>query len=109
MELLGDVGHVESCFGPFADYVSVDGRWRGVKTTVSMLFEWVSKYVVFGGSGQLRNTRITKRRCNGLSWFRPIRSLCPIADNPYTQEHPKSGGLLQSVKEEEFGRGLAQC
>ena len=26
MELLSDVGHVESCFGPFRDSVSVDAR-----------------------------------------------------------------------------------
>jgi hypothetical protein len=27
MELLGDVGHVESCFGPFVGNVSVGARW----------------------------------------------------------------------------------
>jgi hypothetical protein len=26
MELLGDEGHVESCFGPFVDSVSVSAR-----------------------------------------------------------------------------------
>jgi hypothetical protein len=26
MELLGDIGHVESCFGPFGDSVSVGAR-----------------------------------------------------------------------------------
>ena len=26
MELLSDVGHVDSCFGPFGDSVSVDAR-----------------------------------------------------------------------------------
>jgi hypothetical protein len=26
MELLGDVGHVESCFGPFGDSVNVSAR-----------------------------------------------------------------------------------
>jgi hypothetical protein len=26
MELLGDVGHVESCFGPFEDGVSIRAR-----------------------------------------------------------------------------------
>ena len=26
MELLGDMGHVESCFGPFGDSVSVGAR-----------------------------------------------------------------------------------
>jgi hypothetical protein len=27
MKLLGDVGHVESCFGLFGDNVSVGARW----------------------------------------------------------------------------------
>ena len=27
MELLGDVGHVESCFDPFRDIVNVGARW----------------------------------------------------------------------------------
>jgi hypothetical protein len=26
MELLGDVGHVESCFGPFEDSANLDAR-----------------------------------------------------------------------------------
>ena len=29
---------------------------------------------------------------NGLSWFGPIDALRQAADDPYTQEHPKSGG-----------------
>jgi hypothetical protein len=74
-----------------------------------MLFESVLEYEVSGGSGGLRNIRITQRRGNGLSWFEPIRSLRPAADDPYTQEHLKSRGLQQSVKEEEFGRGLARA
>ena len=65
-----------------------------------MLFKLVSEYGVSGGSGGLRNTRITQRRHNNLSWFRSILSVCPIANDPYTQEHPKFGGLQQSVKEE---------
>ena len=73
---------------------------RGVKTAASMLFESVSEYGVSGGSDGLRNTRTTQRRRNGFSWFWPIRSLRPAADDYYTQEHPKSGGLQQSVKEE---------
>ena len=28
IELLGDVGHVESCFGPFGDGVSVGARFE---------------------------------------------------------------------------------
>ena len=27
MEILGDLGHVESCFGPFGDSVSVGARY----------------------------------------------------------------------------------
>ena len=65
---------------------------RRVETMVSMLFESVSEYEVSGGSGGLKNTRITQRRRNSLSWFGPIQSLRPTADDPYTQEHPKSGG-----------------
>jgi hypothetical protein len=26
MQLIGDVGHVESCFGPFGDIISVGAR-----------------------------------------------------------------------------------
>jgi hypothetical protein len=36
--------------------------YRGVKTIASMLFKSVSEYEVFGGSGGLRNTRITQRK-----------------------------------------------
>jgi hypothetical protein len=75
---------------------------HGVKTAASMLFESVSEYGVSSGSVGLRNTRIMQRRHNGLSWFGPIRSLCPAADDPYTQEHLKSRGLQQSVKEEDL-------
>jgi hypothetical protein len=32
MELLGDLGHVESSFGPFGDSVSVGARWCTVCT-----------------------------------------------------------------------------
>jgi hypothetical protein len=70
-----------------------------------MLFELVSEYGVSGGSGQLNNTRIMQRRHTGLSWFGPIRSLRPAADDPYTQEHPKSRRLQQSVKEEDLVGG----
>ena len=70
-----------------------DGGCRGVETTASKLFESVSEYGVFGGSGGLKNTRITQRKRNSLSWFRPIWSLRPAANDPYTQEHPKSREL----------------
>jgi hypothetical protein len=73
-------------------------RW--VETAAGMLFESVSEHEVFGGWGRLRNTRMTQRRHNSLSWFRPIWSLRPVADDPYTQERPKSGVLQQSVNEE---------
>ena len=63
---------------------------------------------VSGGSGGLKNTRITE----GTQRFilvQAIGALRPAADDHYTQEHPKSRGLQQSVKEEKFGRGLARC
>ena len=78
---------------------------RGVETTASMLFESVSEYGVFDSSGGLRNKRITQRRRNGLSWFEPIGSLHPAADDPYTQEHPKSRGLQQILKGEDLVGG----
>jgi hypothetical protein len=55
---------------------------------------------VSGGSGGLKNTRITEgtQRFNYRVWA--IGALCPAAD-PYTQEHPKSGRLQQSVREKE--------
>jgi hypothetical protein len=41
-----------------------------------------------------------------MQWFILVwanMDLCPAADDPYTQEHPKSaGGLQQSVKEEDL-------
>ena len=78
---------------------------HGVKTVASMLFESVSEYGVSDGSGGLKNMRIMQRRCNDLSWFRLIWSLHPVADDPYTQEHLKSKGLQQSVKEEDLVGG----
>jgi hypothetical protein len=58
-----------------------------------MLFESMLEYGVSSGSGGLKNTKITQRRRNDLSWFRPIRSQRAAADDSYTQEHPKSEGL----------------
>jgi len=58
---------------------------------------------VSGGSGGLKNTRITE----GTQWFILVwttGALRPAVDDPYTLEHPKSGGLQQSVRER-FGRG----
>jgi hypothetical protein len=38
MELLCDVGHLESCFGPFGDGVSVRARWvHGLRQTYHRL------------------------------------------------------------------------
>ena len=38
IELLGDMGHVESCFGPFGDSVSVGARYmRGLRETYHRL------------------------------------------------------------------------
>jgi len=38
MELLGDMGHVESCFGPFGDGVSVSARQvHGLRQTYHRL------------------------------------------------------------------------
>jgi hypothetical protein len=41
--------------------------YRGVETTISMLFELVSEYMFYGDSSGLKNTRIMQRRCNSLS------------------------------------------
>ena len=46
-------------------------------------------------------TQESQRGRNGLLWFGPISALCPAADDPYTQEHPKSRVLQQSVQEKE--------
>ena len=46
---------------------------------------------VSDGSSGLKNTRIAERT-QRLSWFGPIDALRLAADDPYTQEHPKSGG-----------------
>jgi hypothetical protein len=38
MELLGDVGHVESCFGPFGDSVSLSAKLvHGLRRTYRKL------------------------------------------------------------------------
>ena len=84
-------------------------KCRGVETVASKLFESVSEYGVSGGSGGLRKTRITQRRRNSLSWFRPIRSLHLAADDPYTQEHPKSRGVTIECIGRRVGRGVARC
>jgi hypothetical protein len=41
MELLGDIGHVKSCFGPFVDGVSVGARLvHGLRQT----YHWLRNY-----------------------------------------------------------------
>ena len=45
-------------------------------------------------------TQESQRGRNGLSWFGPINALHPEADDPYTQEHPKSGGYNRVYRRE---------
>jgi hypothetical protein len=74
---------------------------RGVKTTSSIVCSSDVRVRVFGGSGGLKNTIITEE----TQWFilvRAIGALCPAADDPYTQEHPKSRRLQLSVREREI-------
>jgi hypothetical protein len=62
-----------------------------VKTTTSIVVHGSVRVHVSGGSGGLKNTRITK----GMQQFilvRAIGALRPAADDSYTQEHPKSRG-----------------
>ena len=56
-------------------------------------------------------TQESQRGHNSLSWFRLIDALRPAIDDPYTQEHPKLGGVKTECIEdrERFGRGLARC
>ena len=61
-----------------------------------MLFESVSEYRVSGGSGGLRNTRITKRRRNSLS-------LLMILILKSTQNL----GVITECNGREFGRGVS--
>jgi hypothetical protein len=60
-----------------------------------------------GGSSGLMNTRITQRGHNGLSWFGPIRSLCLVANDPYTQKHPKSRGVTTECKGRDLVGGVS--
>ena len=75
---------------------------RGVGTAASIVVRIGVRVRISGGSGGLKNTRITERT-QRLSCFGPIDALRPVADDPYTQEHLKFGGYNQSV--ERFGRG----
>jgi hypothetical protein len=60
MELLGDEGHVESCFGPFGDGVSVGARQvHGLRQTYHRVrnhfgrTRWYSKMTRLNGSSFL--------------------------------------------------------
>ena len=74
----------------------------------TLLFESVSEYVSLVAWVDSR-TQESQRGRNGLFWFGPIGALRPAADDPYTQEHPKTRGLQQSVKEKSLVGGLARC
>ena len=50
-------------------------------------------------------TQEHKNHVEKTQWFGIIWSLRLAADDPYTQKHPKSRGLQQSVKEEDLVGG----
>ena len=53
MELLGDVGHVESCFGLFGDGVSVSARQvHGLHQTAQKPF-WTHPMILLGDEAQV--------------------------------------------------------
>ena len=55
MELLGDVGHVESCFGPFGGSASVSARYMyGMRQTYHRLIKsfWMHLIVLLGDEAQ---------------------------------------------------------
>ena len=62
-----------------------------------MLFESVSEYGSLVAWVDSR-TQESQRGHNGLSWFGPIGALRLAADDPYTQKHPKMGGLHRVVE-----------
>jgi hypothetical protein len=74
--------------------------YHGVRTTVSIVVCGGVRVRVSVARVDSR-TQESQRGCNGLFWFGPIDALRSAADDPYTQEHPKSGGLQQSVHEKE--------
>jgi hypothetical protein len=77
---------------------------RGVGPAASIVVRVGVKVQVSGGTTGLKNTRITKRT-QYLSWFGLIDALHLAADDPYTQNHSKSGVTTEC--RERFGRGLA--
>jgi hypothetical protein len=72
----------------------------GSKLWPRLLFMVVSEYVSPLTRVNSR-TQESQRGRNGVSWLGPIDALRPAADDPNTQEHPKSRGLQQSVQEKE--------
>jgi hypothetical protein len=62
------------------------------------LFEVASEYMSPVARVDLR-IQESQRECNDLSWFGPIDALRPAADDPYTQEHLKSGGYNKVLQE----------
>jgi hypothetical protein len=76
----------------------------GLKPRQTLLFMVVSECMSLVVRMESR-TQESQRERNGLPWFGPIGVLRLGADDPYIQEHPKSGGLQQSVRvKERFGR-----
>ena len=78
----------------------MNATYRGVETVASIIVRGGVRVRVFGGSGGLKNTRITER----TQWFIliwPIDALRLASNDPYTKKHPKSGRLQQSVREKE--------
>ena len=55
-ELIGDVGHVESCFGPFGGSASVSARYMyGMRQTYHRLIKsfWMHLMVLLGDEAQV--------------------------------------------------------
>ena len=78
--------------------------WRRVETVASIVVHGSVIVHVSGGSGGLKNTRITEGTQQFiLVWA--IGAQRPTTDDPYTQVHPKSRVLQQSVREKERDLG----
>jgi hypothetical protein len=69
-----------------------------VETAASIVVRVGVRVLVSGGSGLLQNTRITERM-QWFIWFGPMDALRPAADDPYIQEHPRSGGYNSVFRE----------
>jgi hypothetical protein len=81
----------------------------GSEPRQALLFESVSEYV--SPVARVDSTTLESQRgCNDLSWSGSIDALRPAANDPYTQEHPKSGVTIECTGgKERFGRRLARC